>query len=116
MSLRLFMDEHVKSAVTDGLRQRGYDVLTAQEDHSDGLSDSDQLDRATFLGRVFVSQDEDLLAEGSRRQLAGTDFAGIIYGHQLDLTIGPMISELETVAYCLEESEIRGQIYHIPLR
>ena len=30
MSLRLFMDEHVKSAVTEGLRQRGYDVLTAQ--------------------------------------------------------------------------------------
>lgn len=110
------MDEHVKSAVTDGLRQRGYDVLTAQEDGSDGLPDPEQLDRATFLGRVFVSQDEDFLTEGARRQAAGVDFAGIIYGHQLDLTIGQMINELEMVVYCLVEAEIRGQIYYIPLR
>jgi hypothetical protein len=116
MSLRLFMDEHVKAAVTEGLRQRGFDVLTAQEDGSDGQDDEDQLDRATSLGRVFVSQDEDLLSEGARRQTAGIDFAGIIYGHQLDLTIGQMIDELELVAYCLEDSEIRGQIYYIPLR
>ena len=110
------MDEHVKSAVTEGLRQRGFDVLTSQEDGSDGLSDPEQLDRATFLGRVFVSQDEDLLSEGARRQSTGSEFAGIIYGHQLDLTIGQMISELEIVAYCLHETEIRGQIYYIPMR
>ena len=116
MSLRFFMDEHIKSAVTNGLRQRGYDVLTAQEDGSDGLPDAAQLDRATFLGRVFVSQDDDLLAEGARRQAVGVDFAGIVYGHQMDLTIGQMISELELVAYCLEGAEIRGQIYYIPLR
>jgi hypothetical protein len=42
MSIRLFMDEHVDFAVTDGLRRIGYDVLTAQEDGSDGLPD-DQL-------------------------------------------------------------------------
>jgi predicted nuclease of predicted toxin-antitoxin system len=116
MSLRLFMDEHIKSAVTNGLRKRGFDVLTAQDDGSDGLSDAQHLDRATFLGRVFVTQDEDLLAEGARRQSAGVVFMGIIYGHQMDLTIGQMISELELVAYCLEQSEIRDQIYYIPLR
>ena len=41
---------------------------------------------------------------------------GIIYGHQMDLTIGQMIAEVELVAYCLDESEIRGQIYFVPLR
>jgi hypothetical protein len=111
----MFMDEHIKSAVTSGLRQRGFDVLTSQEDGSDGLPDDEQLIRATVLNRVFVTQDDDLLAIGAQRQKAGIDFAGIIYGHQMDLTIGQMIRELEIVAYCLNESEIRGQIYYIPL-
>ena len=32
MSVRLYMDVHVRRAVTAGLRLRGVDVLTAQED------------------------------------------------------------------------------------
>jgi hypothetical protein len=30
--LRLYMDVHVKAAITAGLRRRGIDVVTAQED------------------------------------------------------------------------------------
>ena len=32
MSVELYMDVHVRRVVTDGLRSRGVDVLTAQED------------------------------------------------------------------------------------
>ncbi len=32
MSLRFYMDVHVPQAITDELRRRGVDVLTAQED------------------------------------------------------------------------------------
>jgi hypothetical protein len=32
MSSSFYMDVHVRKAVTDGLRLRGADVLTAQED------------------------------------------------------------------------------------
>ena len=32
MTLRLYMDHHVPAAITDGLRSRGVDVLTAFED------------------------------------------------------------------------------------
>ena len=34
MSLRLYMDHHVPFSVTEGLRQRGIDVLTAYEDNA----------------------------------------------------------------------------------
>jgi predicted nuclease of predicted toxin-antitoxin system len=61
MSLALFMDEHVKSAVSRALRQRGINVITAQEDGSDGLPDEELLDRASDLGRVLVTHDEDFL-------------------------------------------------------
>ena len=56
----LYMDHHVPSAITAGLRKRGVDVLTAEEDGSARLDDDPLLDRATSLGRVLFSQDQDL--------------------------------------------------------
>lgn len=58
------MDVHVRRAVTIALRLRSVDVLTAQEDGAAELDDNHLLQRATQLGRVLVSQDEDLLREG----------------------------------------------------
>jgi hypothetical protein len=53
MSVGLYMDEHVPRAITEGLRLRGVDVLTAQEDNRRRASDSELLDRATELGRIL---------------------------------------------------------------
>ena len=55
MSLPLYMDEHVHSGITDGLRQRGVDVLTVQEDDREGTPDPELLDWATELGRVLFT-------------------------------------------------------------
>jgi predicted nuclease of predicted toxin-antitoxin system len=57
------MDVHVRRAVTTALRLRSIDVLTAQEDGAAELDDELLLERAAKLGRVLVSQDEDLLPE-----------------------------------------------------
>jgi len=51
--------------VTVALRLREIDVLTAQEDGSTELDDGRLLNHAAELGRVLVSQDEDLLREGA---------------------------------------------------
>lgn len=45
MSIRLYMDVHVRRAVTNGLRLRGVDVLTAQEDDAAEMDDRQLLDR-----------------------------------------------------------------------
>jgi predicted nuclease of predicted toxin-antitoxin system len=71
MSVGLYMDEHVPRAITEGLRLRGVDVLTAQEDNRRRASDSELLDRATELGRILFTQDSDLLREAARRQRTG---------------------------------------------
>jgi len=60
--LRLYMDVHVKTAITAGMRRRGIDVLAAQEDEAVRLEDEALLNRATALQRVLFSQDDDLLA------------------------------------------------------
>ncbi|NQU25114.1 MAG: DUF5615 family PIN-like protein [Candidatus Nealsonbacteria bacterium] len=83
MSIRLYMDVHVRRAVTIALRLREVDVLTAQEDHSQRLPDPELLDRATALDRVLFSQDRDLLREARQRQREGQPFPGVIYAHQL---------------------------------
>jgi predicted nuclease of predicted toxin-antitoxin system len=116
MSLSLLMDEHVKSAVTDGLRRRGCDVLTAQEDESDGLPDPRLLDRATILGRVLVTNDDDFLVEAAKRQAAGASFSGVVFGRQNDLTVGKMIDDLELIAWCYESQEVANQVLFIPLK
>ena len=92
------MDVHVHAAITEGLRLRGGDVLTAQEDGRRCLPDPALLDRATALGRVLFTQDDDLLREEAERQRYGVAFAGVIYGHQLNVTIGQCISDLELIA------------------
>lgn len=66
MSVRLYMGVHVRRAVTR-LRLRGVDVLTAQEDGAGEAEGPELLDRATRLGRVLFTQDDDLLREAKRR-------------------------------------------------
>lgn len=60
MTVALYMDEHVPRAITVGLRLRGVDVLTAQDDGQRHMPDDILLDRASDLVRVLFSQDEDL--------------------------------------------------------
>src|SRR5262249_56264427 len=88
VSVTLYMDVNVRRAVTDGLSLRGAKVLTAQEDGTRELADDALLDRATELGYVLFTQDDDLLREAAQRQERGAAFAGVIYAHQLKVTVG----------------------------
>lgn len=116
MAIRYYMDVHVPRAVTVALRLRGVDVLTAQEDGSARLSDPDLLDRATSLRRVLFSQDDDLLREAARRQAHGLDFAGVVYAHQLRITIGQCVEDLSLIAEAGEPEDLAGRVEYLPLR
>ncbi|MFN2480121.1 MAG: DUF5615 family PIN-like protein [Pyrinomonadaceae bacterium] len=110
------MDVHVRRAVTLGLRLRGVDVLTAQEDGAGELDDSRLLDRASLLRRVLFTQDDDLLREAAERQQTGKTFAGVIYCHQLNATVGQCIDDLELIAKVTELNEWGGRLIYLPLR
>jgi hypothetical protein len=96
MSVPLYMDHHVKSAVTDGLRKRGVDVLTTQ------------------LGRATFSQDDDFLVLADEWLANGRDFAGVIYAPQLGITIGQAIRDLELIAKVLEPADMKNRIEFLP--
>jgi predicted nuclease of predicted toxin-antitoxin system len=109
------MDVHVHRAITDGLRLRGVEVVTAQEDGRRRLSDPELLDRASELGSVLFSQDDDLLVEAHRRQREGVFFAGVIYAHQLHITIGDCVHDLELIAKLAAPDELANQVIYLPL-
>jgi predicted nuclease of predicted toxin-antitoxin system len=115
MSVRLYMDVHVPRAITHGLRLRGVDVVTAQEDRADEFEDPELLNRATELGRVLFSEDDDLLAEASRRQRQAIPFDGVVYGHQQDVSIGQCVRDLELIAKACEPEDCANTVIYLPL-
>jgi hypothetical protein len=74
MSVELYMDHHVDTAVTEGLRRRAVDVLTCRD-----------------------------------------NFAGLVYGHQLDLSIGQVIRDLELIATVYDPVDMRDRVEYLPL-
>jgi len=115
LSVALYLDEQVHRAIADGLRLRGVDALTVQDDGRRRLPDPQVLDRATELGRPLFSQDDDLLAEAHRRQASGISFAGVIYAHPLYVTIGQCVRDLELIAKLSEPGELDNRVQFLPL-
>lgn len=98
MAVRFYMDEQVQSAITRALRSCGVDVLTAQEDGKEAAFDPELLDRATALGRVIFTRDDDFLREATRRQRSGIAFAGVVYAHPLRATLGECVKDLKLIS------------------
>jgi hypothetical protein len=116
MAHRLYMDVHAPFAITEGLRRRQIDVLTSQEDGTSRFDDEHLLQRATDLGRILFSQDEDLLSIATHYQASGHEFAGLIYAHQLGSGIGEIIEDIELLCECADLNEIRNCVIYLPLR
>jgi hypothetical protein len=109
------MDVHVPAAITLGLRRRGVDVLTSQDDGTHELDDVGLLQRATDLDRILFSQDVDLLRIAHQWQTQRRSFAGVIFGHQRRTSIGQCIEDLELIARCCSQDELANQVYFVPL-
>lgn len=114
MSLPLYMDQHVPAAVTRGLRQRGVDVLTAQEDGASTWDDERLLQRATDLGRVLFSQDRDHLALADLWGRTGREFAGLAYAPQTRVSVGEAARDLELIAKVYDPDDMRNRVEHLP--
>ncbi|MBX9585191.1 MAG: DUF5615 family PIN-like protein [Gemmataceae bacterium] len=117
MSVAFYTDHHVPGAVVRGLRRRGVDALTVQEDGHDSAPDPDVLDRAGALGRVLVTCDKDFLAEATARQAAGRWFVGVLKAVQNDMSHRPgrYIDDLELIAVLDDPADYENRVPHLPL-
>ena len=115
MTIRLYMDVHVPQAITDQLRRRGVDVLTAIEDGAGELPDDELLERVRLLERVLFTQDIRFKAMAQSWQHQSKPFAGLIFGHQLGGTIGQYVKDLELIAQASEPDEWLNTVQYLPL-
>jgi Domain of unknown function (DUF5615) len=115
MPITFYMDHHVPRAVTIGLRLRKADVITAYEDGTSEIDDAEILDRAGELGRVLFTRDDDLLAEATRRQREGIPFYGIVFAHQLRVSIGRCVEDLDFIAKVADPVDLMDQVVFLPL-
>jgi len=109
------MDVHVPLAITEQLRMHGVDVLTAQADGAARLEDPALLDRATELDRILFSRDKDLLGVAAERQRNNHSFTGLIYAHQLTVSIGRCVEDLELIAKTTNPAEWISKVIFLPL-
>ena len=114
MAVRLYMDVHVPWPITEQLRRRIVDVLTAQEDDATELGDEQLLARAYELGGVVFTQDIRFKARAENWQRHGRPFAGLAFGHQLRGTIGQYVADLELIAKATEPDEWWNRIEYLP--
>jgi hypothetical protein len=115
VSVAFLMDEHFPGPIIRALRRRHVDVLTAQEDGSDGFSDPALLARASALRRALVTADADFLIIAADHQRRGVPFTGIFYADLGAATYGRFIDDLEAIAEASDLDEWRNVVKHLPL-
>ena len=115
MTVRFYMDVHVPFAITAELRLREVDVLTAQTDDATRFEDSPLLDRAEELNRILFSRDKDLLKIAADRQRGDRSFSGLVYAHQLRVSIGRCVEDLELIAKTTNPDEWVRKVTFLPL-
>ena len=62
------------------------------------------------LQRVLFTQDDDLLSEAANRIRENVCFYGVIYTHQLRVSIGTCVNELEIIAQAGETEDNIGRV------
>lgn len=98
---RVFTDNHVQQPLVDGLRRRGWDVVRAVDVFPERTLDDVLFAHAVKDGRVFVSNDEDLLAIVDDWLRRGSSFPGLVYWHPDDyaaMTTGEILEAFEALA------------------
>jgi hypothetical protein len=107
--IRYYMDQHFPGPVTEGLRRRGIDVLTAQEADRCGAADVDQLAFATSAQRVLVSFDSDYLA----LHRSGFSHAGIAWCPQEKYGVGMLVQLLELLHGTAGRDAMRDHVEYL---
>jgi hypothetical protein len=106
--IALFIDEDSMSrALVQGLRERGVDVTTVQDQGTRGRSDADQLELASGLGRVLFSRNvADFSRLHARYLRSAVHHAGIVVDPEPRSGFGDQIHRLVKLASSKQATEM----------
>ncbi|MEX2216718.1 MAG: DUF5615 family PIN-like protein [Phycisphaeraceae bacterium] len=116
MPVKFYMDVNVPFAITEQLRRRGIDVITAQEDTAGRLSDDELLRRASELGRVVFTHDHRFRAMAEQWIRDGSPFAGLAFGPMGAHLTGAYVSDLHLIAAAMSVEEWRNRVDYLPFK
>lgn len=106
--IKFYTDEHVATAVVEGLRQRGIDVRSVVEANMLSADDDEHLKFALDESRVLFTQDEDFL----RLHAEGAPHAGIAYAPQ-GTSVGDVIRGLMLIHQVLDDDDMAGHLEYL---
>lgn len=106
--IRFHPDEHLDSAIAEGLRRHGVNVTTTVDAGLRTRPDEEQLAFAVRERRVLVTGDTDFLQPS-----IGRDHPGIVFVPMGKRTIGEIIRALLLVHGALTADEMRGAIERV---
>jgi hypothetical protein len=107
-----YADEHVKSAIVEGLRQRGMDVVTAQERNQCRTDDEALLKTATAEARLLLTNDTDFLRIHAEWNSAQWEHAGIVFWPQ-ELPVGAAISQIVQYALATNPNDAANVVKYL---
>ena len=113
--LQLYVDEDASEhAVIRGLRDRGFDVLTAHEADRLGLDDEEQLSFASEMGRaIYTFNIRDYAILHREYQEYGRDHAGIVAIPRQRYSIGEKIRRLADLLSTVPAEDMRNQMEYL---
>jgi hypothetical protein len=112
MAVAYYFDESVNRAICLGLRLRGVEVMTAQEDGRRATDDEEILTRATLLNRPLVTADQDFLAIAKARLEQSKPFSGVNF-LSFQVSVGYAIENLEFYAKAGEPEDFINEVIFI---
>ena len=112
---RLYLDEDLYRGVAEGLRRRGFDVLTTIEAGRSGAGDQEQLRFAVEEGRAVVTFNRGHFAQLHADYVAGgRRHYGIIVSAQAH--IGPVVRALARLLSAHDAVEIENRLIWLDVR
>jgi len=106
-SIKIYTNESVDVAIAEGLKRRGVQALSAKDTGNLGLTDKEQLNYAFKEKVTIFTHDDDFLSLVAQSERV---HYGIIYAHQLRLSIGECIRRIKTLVQTRTPQEMKNRI------
>jgi hypothetical protein len=115
MPTLFYADVHIPAAVVAQLRSRGVDIFYATELGHERKTDEELLIFSTSTGRVMVTQDIGFRVMAEEWQRIGRSFSGLVFAHQLRVSYGQLVNDLELIANATDAMEWLNVVEQLPL-
>jgi hypothetical protein len=108
-AIRLYFDENVEIAVAEQIQAHGIEAVTVRDLARLGDTDENRLARATQMGHVLCTCDQDYL----RLAAEGVEHAGIIFAQDRTTTIGDWLRRLELICGVLTAEDMKNHVEYL---